>query len=268
MNPTSDIKLFAFQAPSYPSLQYIMQSKTTGTHVETQTPDWSQNNDAYFAGSRELVPGAYKRPPSTGKPTPPGPTTQPTQTYADPVQFNEAKLETSINELPGFGSELVDTTGNDNFSYVWLKSGSAVPPASSTTHSTTTGSVWSAAISHITLVREKARSITEPARLKEGEKGTHLTIRGGPNNPKIPWGLHVDLPANSPAMRNHFLAVTPTNDADKSLANQFWANIKNGFKMRYGADFKDKDWQAFEVRLKADIAALLVEYAKLLKKLE
>lgn len=235
-------------------------------HADTQTPDWSQNTAAYFAGSQELVIGAYQR--SKVKPAPPdkGKGEITTQTYSDPVKFNEDELEKSLIEVGGFGFELIDTTGNPKFSYIWLNNASTTPPASTTKHPTTTGTVWGAPISHITLVREEERIITSPARLKEGKEGTHLTIRGGPNNTKPPWGLHVELPANSAAVTNYFLAIEPSNHADKSLTNEFWANFRNGFKMRYGADFKgSKDWQTFETHMKADIVALLIEYNKFLK---
>jgi len=129
------------------------------------------------------------------------------------------------------GTELIDTTGNSNFSYIWLTHTTAVNPNTNTP-------VWSAGFSHITLVRDAPRTTTAAAHLIEGDKGTHLTLRATMNDPKNSFGIHMSLPASSAGMAGHFLAIlVPTNAADISAANQFWANVTNGFKRRYGAEY-------------------------------
>jgi len=175
------------------------------------------------------------------------------------------------------GTELVDKTGNPNFSYIWLAASTAVNPDTNT-------SIWSAGFSHITLVRDAPRNTGAPAHLIDGTRGTHLTLRATMNDVKKPFGMHISLPADSASMAQHFLVIAPTNVADTIAAKQFWVDLTNIFTKHCKAEyvhstcrtvseltlcsFAKASWKKFLEDLKTDVVKVLTEYAKVLKKLE
>ena len=176
-------------------------------------------------------------------------------------------------------TELIDKTGNPNFSYIWLAASSAV-------NSDTNTSIWSAGFSHITLVRDAPRNTGAPAHLIDGTRGTHLTLRATMNGVKKPFGMHISLPADSASMAQHFLVIVPTNVSDTIAAKQFWVDLTNIFtkhckcKAEYVhftcrsdseltlCSFAKASWKKFLEDLKTDVVNILTEYAKVLKKLE
>lgn len=87
----------------FPAHLHHKQSSNMSHDAATQTPDWSQNNDAYFAGSNHVIISSEPYRTTQGNRPPPKAIACQTELNLPRIQFRENDLETALNALGGFG---------------------------------------------------------------------------------------------------------------------------------------------------------------------
>lgn len=192
-----------------------------------------------------------------------------TQTYRG-IEFYEADLERQLVNMPQFGETrymflhhknkvlAYDETGltrtipshqsgyqlddhrHKTYSYIWLKDTTAELPNWKKDASWQPSAAWGAACSHITLVRERVRDVSDnpdpnflvTALIKDS---THLTLRAHRNDLGNSWGCTIKLPASSTAMAAHPLLESGPHG--KELVKEVWDRFTNQVSQRLKPDF-------------------------------